>query len=62
MPKNAPVQSYVALKLASFPARSVTKISKSANMKKLSYCWKEHRKRDQKCREIYALKCTCPKL
>ena len=33
MPKNAPVQNYEALKLASFPGCPATKISKSANMK-----------------------------
>ena len=33
MPKNAPVQSYDVLKLASFPGQSVTKIPNSANMK-----------------------------
>ena len=32
MLKNTPVQSYGALKLASFPGWPVTKISKSANM------------------------------
>ena len=34
MPKNVPVQNYEALKLASFPGCPVTKILKSANMKK----------------------------
>ena len=33
MPKNAPVQNYGVLKLASFPGWLVTKILKSANMK-----------------------------
>ena len=35
MPKNAPAQSYGAVKLACFPGWPVTKISKSANMKNL---------------------------
>ena len=34
MPKNGPVQSCGALKLASFPGSPVIKISKSANMNK----------------------------
>ena len=34
MRKNAPVQSYGALKLAPFPGWPVTKVSKSTNMKK----------------------------
>ena len=33
MLKNVPVQNYAALKLASFPGRAVTTISKSANTK-----------------------------
>ena len=33
MPKNSLVQSYGALKLASFPGQSVTKILNSATMK-----------------------------
>ena len=33
MPKNSPVQSCGALKLASYPGGPITKISKSVNMK-----------------------------
>ena len=54
MPKNGPVQSCGALKLASFPGSPVIKISKSANMNKFDTIEKSIKKRDQKCKETYA--------
>ena len=52
MPKNAPVQSYGALNLASFPGWPITKVLKSANMKNFGNVGKSIR--DPKRKENHA--------
>ena len=54
MAKNAPVQSYVVLKLASFLGWPVTNITKSANMENFDAIGKSIR--DQKHKKNSCLK------